>query len=369
MKTFIALILSAFTLGVVTDAMGQGKTRLANICRLKGQEENVLRGVGLVVGLNGTGEASDPATMRALSRALELMGNPVSTTGRFDQDAQLALRKVKNVALVMVTAKIPPTGSRSGDKVDCTVSALNGKSLVGGRLISAALQGPNTQDPTVFALCEGSVQIDDESQPMAGNIHNGCQITRDVYTPFVSEDGWITIIIDPQHADFRVTEAVADQLANKYGEDYLPSGSNLSYEKIREQLVLAKDATNIRIKVPEKLEYDPVGFVAELLDMQIYGAEPEARVVCNTRTGSVVIAGDVEIGEVIFTHSNLVIQTGPAAGSAGGFQAISASASQRPKLDRLIEALSTLRVPGEDVIEIIRSIDRLGKLHAKLIVL
>ncbi len=369
MKLLIAIILSAFTLGVVTDAVGQGKTRLANICRLKGQEENVLRGVGLVIGLNGTGEANDPATMRALSRALELMGNPVSTTGRFDQDAQQALRKVKNVALVMVTATVPATGARSGEQIDCTVSALNGKSLVGGQLISAALQGPNTQDATVFALCEGAVHVEDPASPMVGNIHKGCQVTRDVYTPFVSDDGWVTIILDPHHADFVVSEAVAAQVAERYLQDFVPIGASFELGDVREQFVRAKDASNIRVKVPQKFEKDHVSFASELMELSIYGAEPEARVVCNTRTGSVVIAGEVEIGEVAFTHSNLVVQTGAATGTANSFLPISPNVSQRPKLERLLEALKNLRVPSEDVIEIIRSIDRAGKLHAKLIIL
>ena len=57
-------------------------TRLKNICRVKGQEENVLRGMGLVVGLNGTGEANDPMTMRAIARAMEIMGNPLATNGQ-----------------------------------------------------------------------------------------------------------------------------------------------------------------------------------------------------------------------------------------------------------------------------------------------
>lgn len=347
------------------DAWAQGKTRLANISRLKGQEENVLRGVGLVVGLNGTGESNDPATMRALSRVLELMGNPVSATGRFDEDAQQALRNVKNVALVMVTATVPATGSRGGDQIDCTVSALNGKSLEGGQLISAALQGPNTQDASVFALCEGSVHVSDPNTPTVGVIHKGCQVTRDVYTPFVSDDGWVTIVLDPHHADFHVSEAVAYQIATKYLDDFLPSGMRLELDEVRERYVRSIDAANIRVKVPDRLAQDPVAFVSQLLDEPIYGAEPEARVVCNTRTGSVVISGDVEIGDVVFTHSNLVIETG----QSTGFLPIAPGESQRPKLDRLVDALKNLRVPGRDVIEIIRSIDRSGKLHAKLIVL
>ena len=145
------------------------RTQLKNICRLKGQEENVLRGLGLVVGLNGTGEPNDPATMRAIARAMQIMGDG-------EQGGLEELKKIKNVAMVMVTATIPATGARRGDQVDCYVSALNGKSLVGGRLAFASLLGPNTNDTRVYALCEGQVVVDDLEQPMVGVVLGGCQI-------------------------------------------------------------------------------------------------------------------------------------------------------------------------------------------------
>src|SRR5688572_14370428 len=106
-------------------------TRLKNICRIKGQEENVLRGYGLVVGLNGTGEANDPIIMQSIARSMELMGHPL-VAGQ--QGAYEELRKIKNAAVVMVTATVPATGARRGEKLDCFVSGINGKSLAGGRL-------------------------------------------------------------------------------------------------------------------------------------------------------------------------------------------------------------------------------------------
>ena len=132
------------------------QTFLRNICRVKGQEENVLRGLGLVVGLNGTGEANDAQTMRALSRAMEILGSPIPQQGLLPGQGSLdELKKIKNAALVMVTARVPDTGARRGDKVNCSVSAINGKSLEGGRLAFAALKGPNVQDDHVYALAEG----------------------------------------------------------------------------------------------------------------------------------------------------------------------------------------------------------------------
>ena len=180
-------------------------TRLKNICRVKGQEENVLRGMGLVVGLNGTGEANDPPTMRAIAQAMQIMGNPIATDGQ--KSAFEELKKIKNVALVMVSATVPATGARRGDQVDCYVSAISGKSLEGGRLAFASLQGPNTQDPRVYALCQGQLTIDNPSEPMVGVVHSGCQIEADIFTPFY-RDGYMTLILDKNHADFQTANEI-----------------------------------------------------------------------------------------------------------------------------------------------------------------
>src|SRR4029079_15610026 len=98
------------------------------------------------------GKTRCPLHMRAIARSMEIMGNPLSVDGKA---ADLNdLRKMKNAALVMVSATVPATGARRGDLLDCSVSAITGKSLVGGRLAFASLQGPNTQDHRVFALCQ-----------------------------------------------------------------------------------------------------------------------------------------------------------------------------------------------------------------------
>src|SRR5262245_11631088 len=110
-----ALIASVVFVTLVAPV--EARTRLKNICRVKGQEEITLRGLGLVVGLNGTGEANDPATMEAIARAMELLGR--SKTANSQQTSIQELRKIKNAALVMVSADIPATGSRRGDRVDC----------------------------------------------------------------------------------------------------------------------------------------------------------------------------------------------------------------------------------------------------------
>jgi flagellar P-ring protein precursor FlgI len=331
------------------------RTQLKNICRLKGQEENVLRGMGLVVGLNGTGEPNDPATMRALARAIQHMGD--GEQGGYDE-----LRKYKNVALVMVTAKVPATGARRGDQVDCFVSALNGKSLQGGRLAFASLLGPNLNDPRVYGLCEGQIVVDDPEQPMVAAVIGGCQLEADIFTPFYSEDGFITLILDRNHANFQTAALVAETINSQYRESlsYADEGQG----KDEEDLCHARDAANIRVRIPEVYRNDPVGFASDVLDIKLYEHEPESRVVINPRAGSIVIGGDVEIGDVIVSHKNIVVE----AVTVDSFRSIDADQSNEPKLQELVNQLNALKVPTLDMIEIIRGIDRNGKLHGRLII-
>src|SRR5690606_27262258 len=91
----LAIVL-AFAALLPTSREAEAETRLRNICRVKGQEENVLQGLGLVGGLNGTGEPGDALTMRSMARAMELLGSPVGANGTLDEAAVEELKKIKN---------------------------------------------------------------------------------------------------------------------------------------------------------------------------------------------------------------------------------------------------------------------------------
>ncbi|TWT73533.1 Flagellar P-ring protein precursor [Posidoniimonas polymericola] len=350
-------------------ALAVGRTELRNICHVKGQEENTLRGLGLVVGLNGTGEAGDLQTMRALSSAMEIMGSPVSTTGRADAESLEELKKIKNAALVYVTATVPAAGSRRGDQLDCFVSAINGKSLKGGRLAFSTLQGPNTQDHRVYALCQGQLVVEDAEQPMVARIHGGCQMQQDVRTEF-EKDGYVTLVLDRHHADFNVAQTVGELIQNMYRDNFMQDQVSQD-EDLLATLVRVENASNIRVQIPEVYRNDPVTFVAQLMELGVYNVEPEARVVVNPRAKSIVISGDVGIGDVVVTHRNLTIEANPAA--IAKFEKIDPDAysqggSGSAKLQSLVDAMQDLRVPAGDIIEIIKGIERNGKLHGKLII-
>jgi flagellar P-ring protein FlgI len=347
-RTLLTLLAFVAIFGGVADCYG--RTVLRNIVRVKGQETNTLRGVGLVVGLNGTGEANDPATMRALARAMEIMGAPVPEVPLGGRSGLKDLEKVKNVAMVMVSATVPATGARRGDQIDCHVMGINGKSLAGGRLAFAALQGPHTQDRRVYGLCEGAVHLQDPESPNVGFIKGGCQMEEDIFTPFV-HNGCITLILEEHHANFQTATEVVDSIHKLYSRE-------------GDGFVQAVNASNIVVRIPQEYQDNPVAFVADILDVDIYSAEPEARVIINQRTGTIVISGDVTIGDVVVSHNNVVIE----AGDPPGFTPIGTEQVNSTKLDALVDALNSIKVPNQDRIEIIKEIARSGKLHGRLIV-
>ncbi len=348
----ITRILLVFALAAAALAGGEASARtvLRNICRVKGQEENVLRGPGLVVGLAGTGEAGDPLTMRAIAQAMQVMRNPIPELPLAPGGGLKDLEKIKNVALVIVTAHVPAAGARRGDKIDCYVSAINGKSLAGGRLAFAALQGPNTLDPKTYAVCEGAIHLEDAAQPLAGIVTAGCQMEEDVFTPFV-HDGRLTLILDEYHANFQTATEVVESIRSQYSSE-------------GDSFAQAINASNIVVQLPTRYQDDPVAFAAEVLETIVYSPEPEARVVINQKTGSIVISGDVTIGDVVVSHKNVVIE----AGQSATFTPLDPDNVDDAKLQSLVTALNSIKVPHEDVVEIIKGIHQNGKLHGRLIV-
>ena len=162
----------------------------------------------------------------------------------------------------MVTATVPATGARRGDQVDCFVSAINGKSLAGGQLAFAALQGPNLQDKRVYALCEGQVRIENADEPTVGVIHDGCQMEADLFTPFY-KDGYITLILDSNHANFQTADDIADAINSQLRESLNCSKESAASHDA--DICQAIDAANIRVRIPDSYRDDPVNFASDIL--------------------------------------------------------------------------------------------------------
>ncbi len=332
---------------------GEAQTILKSICRVKGQEENTLHGMGIVVGLKGTGDsASFGPTINSLAKVMTVMGEPLNQGGLAE------LKDAKNVALVIVTATIPAAGARQGDQLNCAVSSFgDAKDLTGGRLFLTALIGPDRNNPRIYAFAQGPISLDDPALTTTGRIHEGCRLEDDFYNAF-TQDGRITLVLDKNHADFQVAADVAELI-----------NSQLSFQSSGVPLAKALDQANITVTIPSQYRTDPVEFVSQVLALPMQEPPTGARVVINERAGSIVISGDVEIGPVVVTHKNVVVETG---GAAAGRQFvpmdIDPAEVATPKLTALVEALSAVHVPTEDIIDIIKNLNRAGKLHGQLII-
>jgi len=325
--------------------------RLQSICRVEGQEDVTLQGLGIVTGLQGTGDgAGSVPTIRALATAMELLGNPVGTNPLTE------LKDAKNVALVIVTARVPAAGARQGDRIDCHVSAISAKSLAGGRLFLTPLTGPvPSASPPVFALAEGPITIDDPDQPTTGTIHGGCRFLEDFTNPFAS-NGQVTLVVRANYAGFQVTQEIADLI-----------NTHLGFQTGGKPIARAIDQVNVEVNIPTAYENDVVSFIAQIMAIEMIEPQLGPRVVVRERSGSIVIGGDVEIGPVVVSHKNLVVETG--LGDRGAkFVGVDSSDQNNAKLKALVEALNSLHVPAEEMIDIIKAIDRQGKLYGQLIV-
>jgi flagellar P-ring protein precursor FlgI len=333
--------------------------RIGDICRIKGQEENTLHGMGLVVGLKGTGDSDSKATTRALARYMELMGH------RLGQDAKGQamldeLKSVKNVALVFVTAIVPAGGAQQGDLLDCAVSAVSAKSIDGGYLMLTQLHGPLPGDKTVYGLARGPVSIDDVARPQTGRISLGCQIEKSFKNDFV-QDGKMILVIHKDHAAFQ-TAYDLEQAINSQPDFGYDSGST-------EGVAKAIDQVKIEVRIPERYRDNPALFASLVLGTRIFRPQSDTKVIINERKKAIVIGADVEIGPVAVMHKNRLIQT------AGGEQVNEfvpldtlAADSSKTRLTALVDALNQLQVPAEDVIDIVKMLKHKRALFGELII-
>ena len=180
-------------------------------------------------------------------------------------------------------------------------------------------------------------------------------LEEDFFNAFASE-GRITLVLDENHASFQVAQDVAE-LVN----------SQLSFQSSGVSLARALNQVNIEVIIPPQYREDPVMFISQVLNLPMLEPQTGARVVINERAGSIVISGDVEIGAVVVTHKNVVVETGETT-PTGQFVPLDPAGTETPKLKSLVEALNAVHVPTADVIDIIKGLERNGKLHAKLII-
>lgn len=337
-------------------AQERKRIRLGDVCRLRGQEENRLQGLGLVVGLKGTGDGKLQPTTRALARIVQNMGGSIAVDGQGLPNLK-ELEEVGNVALVMVTATIPSAGAQQGDQLNCSVNALSAKSLEGGRLVLAYLLGPRADVPTIYAVAEGPISLPDRSIPTSGVVHNGCKMETTISNNFVQGEK-IILILDRDIASFSTAADVQDAINSFFQPSMTDSVYGLAY---------AKDPLHIEVTIPPAYRDKPVMFVKLILDIELTNLKKNKRVVINEREGVIVMGEDILINPVAINHKNLSIQAG---GNANSFVGVDTNSpgNPQPGLKNLVEALNALEVPTEDVIAIIRTLKRNGDLYGEVII-
>ncbi len=343
--------------------------RIKEVAEVEGVRSNQLTGFGLVVGLDGTGDQTTqmPYTSQGLSNYLQQLGISLSA-------ASASQLQLKNVAAVLVTTQLPAF-ARPGQTLDVNVSSLgNAKSLKGGMLISTSLKGV---DGEVYALAQGNlivagagasaggskVQINHLS---AGRIPNGAQVERAVPTPLLEGD---TINLGLEASDFQTARKVAQVINRRFGE-----GS-----------ARALDGRTVQVRAPT----DPnarVTFIAELEELPLEASVPSAKVVINSRTGSIVLNQSVTLGPCAIAHGNLSVSIGstPVISQpnplSNGQTVVTEQASIRirqepgiliqvpasPQLADVVRALNALGATPQDLLAILQAIKAAGALNAEL---
>ena len=361
----IRILLSLLCLYAATaaPALAAGGMRLGDLCRLKGQEINTLQGLGLVVGLRGTGDDDAAPTARALARMMQLMGGPMA----IDRSGQLNLEDVadaENVAMVFVTAKIPPVGAQQGDRLDVTVNAISASSLEGGHLMLTPLLGPRSDDPQVYATAQGPLRVAQDGSDTNAVIEQGAKMEATVRAAY-QQEGLITLVLDHDFASFDTAQRIEDEINNLASLALGASAGGASADAARGPRARAIDQVHVEVRIPDLYRENPVKFISFLLDISIPLPSQSTRVVINEREGVVVIGEDVEIAPVLVTHRNLRIE----AGGGGGLVEVSdgADPTSNAKLKSLADALNALDVPTEDLIAIIKTLKAKGDLYGEVV--
>lgn len=329
----------------VSSRSAEAVTKVLNICTIDGQTELTLRGMGLVVGLNGTGDPDgNAATLRPFAAYLKLSNNPIVS--------QKELKKLSSVAVVEVTARVPRTGISRGQQLDCKVSTLFGaKSLEGGRLIVTPLELAGIADDTLMGLADGTLIVKDTKNPTTARVADGLVMDQTIDMNILRTPNQIRLLIGKQYAGYRMARELSRAINTRF-----------EVENFGKDIAVPKSAGAVDVVIPKQYE-NPVDFIALLMDIVVNEAGTVPRVIINSKTGSVVVTGNVTIAPVAITHRSLNVEV------VDPFVELSGNDGRQPQqqLTDLLTALNQLKVPSDDIISILRDLNASGHMHAELI--
>ena len=278
--TLLIIVFALFSTAVSAD-------RIKDLASLAGVRANQLVGYGLVVGLSGTGDKNLGITLQSMQAMLS----------RFGMSTDIEGLNGSNAAAVMVTSELGPF-LKPGQTLDVTVSALGAaESLRGGTLLMTPLLGADGQ---TYAIAQGNlavgglgVQGEDNSSltvniPTVGRVPQGATVEKMVETPFLENE---FLILNLHRSDFSTAAAVAEAIDKIFGDG----------------IAVAIDGSSIRVRAP----VDPsqrVSFVGLLESVEVEPSAPPAQVIVNSRTGTIIINGNVRVTPAAITHGSLTVR-------------------------------------------------------------
>lgn len=374
MKKLISLLLfcglfQSFILPAQAD-------RIKDITSLAGIRSNQLVGYGIVVGLAGSGDGNTGITLQSMQSLVARFGI-TSTLDGFNGD---------NAAAVMLTAELPPF-SKPGQTIDVTVSTIGGsESLKGGTLLMSPLLG---SDGETYAIAQGNVVVgglgvegaDNSSLtvniPTVGRIPGGASVERMVETAFLDTD---FVILNLHQGDFSTALNISQVINETFGDG----------------MAMPLDKNSIRVRAPN----DPsqkVGFVSMLENLEVEKASPPAKIIINSRTGTIVISGDVKVMPAAVAHGSLKVTVNEdvnvdqadALAVGAGANANAGPAVENPdteieveeevakaflfgqgvSLSDIVDSINAVGATSSDLVAILEALREAGALNAELIVI
>lgn len=371
MRSLVVLIIALCLSGLSGAASAQ---RIKDVASIQGVRSNQLIGYGLVVGLPGTGE-QNPFTEQSFRTMLANFGI------RMDPNIR---PNVRNVAAVAVHAELPAF-SKPGQTIDVTVSSVGeAKSLQGGSLLQTFLRGVNGE---VYAVAQGSLVVSgfgaeggDGSRivvntPTVGRIPNGAMVERAVPSGFATGD---SLTLNLHYPDFTTAKSLADTINERLGAS--PESGYVIATPI--------DAASVRVTAPRDAG-QRVGFLATLENFEFTPADAPARVVINSRTGTIVIGSEVRLLPAAITHGGLTVtisenqQVAQPNAFADGETAVTTQSivdvdladSRMFKfepgvtLDQLVRAVNEVGAAPGDLMAILEALRQAGALRGELIII
>ncbi|WP_104399151.1 flagellar basal body P-ring protein FlgI [Vibrio penaeicida] len=278
-----AVVVAGLMMLAVSSAQA---ARIKDVAKVAGVRSNQLVGYGLVTGLPGTGE-STPFTDQSFNAMLQNFGIQLPPGTK---------PKTKNVAAVIVTAELPAF-SKQGQQVDVTVSSIGAaKSLRGGTLLQTFLKG---LDGEVYAVAQGNLVVSGFSatgadgskivgnNPTVGIISSGATVEREVPNPF-SRGDYITFNL--LESDFTTAQRMADAVNNFLGP----------------QMAQAIDATSVKVRAPREVS-QRVAFLSAVENVEFNPADGSAKIIVNSRTGTIVVGKHVRLKPAAVTHGGMTV--------------------------------------------------------------